>query len=105
MPVYEYECSKCSHNENMVHSMAECDDAHKCPKCRHLMHRNIFTPRAFKSAVDETWEYENDGRGREATQFVGKFKPGDPRNKRYFRSQNEMIEAAKREGYDVQKIR
>jgi hypothetical protein len=59
-----------------------------------------------KPPPDAGWEYLNDGRGLEATQFAGnKFKPGDPRNKRYFRSQREMIETARREGYHVEKLR
>ena len=106
MPVYEYECQRCAHKEDLVHSMKECDDRHPCPVCKADMSRAISIPRAVKPPVDMFWETENGGRGREITQFCGnKYKPGDPRNKRYFRSQRELIETAKREGYHVEKQR
>lgn len=75
-----------------------------CPYCESA-NWSLTPSRAplIKPAVDQTWIAENDGKGREITQFCGnKYKPGDPRNKRYFRSQRELIETAKREGYTVE---
>lgn len=60
----------------------------------------------IKPPPDSGWEYENGGRGREITQFCGnKYRPGDPRNKRFFRSQKDLIETCKREGYTVERTR
>lgn len=60
----------------------------------------------IKPSPDTGWEFENGGRGREISQFCGnKFKPGDPRNKRYFRSQNQLIETCKRENYTYERLR
>ena len=106
MPSYDYECPKCQHAEILNHSFKECDKKHRCPKCKAAMGRVISNPRAVKPPADMFWEYESGGRGREITQFCGnKFKPGDPRNKRYFRSQNELIETCKREGYSYERTR
>lgn len=105
-PLYEYECPKCAHAQDLCHTMAECDQPHACPKCKAKMHRLIGVPRAIKPPPDMFWEMENGGRGREITQFCGnKFKPGDPRNKRFFRSQRELLETCKRENYSVERTR
>lgn len=70
------------------------------------MGRVIHGQVAIKPPVDAGWEYENGGKGREFTQFCdSRYKPGDPRANRYFRSQNEAIEAAKRAGYSVERAR
>lgn len=106
MPVYDYECQKCKYAKTLCHTMAECDEKHPCPKCRTGMVRVIGVPRAVKPPPDMFWEMENGGRGREMTQFCGnKYKPGDPRNKRYARSQAELIETCKREGYSYERLR
>lgn len=85
--------------------MKACEDAHPCPVCQAAMDRIVVTVRT-KAAPDSGWEYENGGRGRECTQFCNrKYKPRDPRNRRYFRSQRDLIETAKREGYSVERHR
>jgi putative FmdB family regulatory protein len=107
MPKYDYSCPGCQHEEELMHSMSDCAISHACPKCSFPdMERIIKTARAVRPPVDGFWEYENGGRGRECTQFVdNRYKPGDKRATRYFRSQNEMIETAKREGYSVTRER
>lgn len=106
MPLYDYDCPKCRKRHEVIHSMKECDEPQPCPHCScKRMHRVVATP-AVKPAPDAGWEYENGGRGRECTQFVdNRYKPGDKRATRYFRSQREMVEAAKREGYKVERQR
>jgi DNA-directed RNA polymerase subunit RPC12/RpoP len=81
---------------------------YRCPKC---LSENWGIaknrPNLIKPAVDQKWRLENGGRGRCFTQFLPPkgVKPGDPRCARYFRSQREAIEAAKAEGYAVEKAR
>lgn len=109
MPVYDYECPKCRKTYEVVHSIAECDVHQACPRknCKcNRMFRVITGQVAIKPPPDSGWEYENGGLGREVTQFVdNRYKPGDPRAKRYFRSQTELVETAKREGYTVERQR
>jgi putative FmdB family regulatory protein len=105
---YDYQCqnNKCNHEQELIHTMKECDDKHPCPKCGADMGRVINGNVAIKPPVDAGWEYENGGKGRLFTQFGDpRYKGGDPRANRYFRSQNEAIEAAKREGYKVERAR
>ncbi|MDP3039991.1 MAG: zinc ribbon domain-containing protein [Deltaproteobacteria bacterium] len=33
MPIYEYQCSKCSHHFEMIHGVAEKEQKILCPKC------------------------------------------------------------------------
>lgn len=106
MPTYDYECPACGHACEVIHPISECDKKHPCPACQVGMQRVISGSVAVKPPVDTGWEYENGGRGRECTQFVdNRYKPGDKRATRYFRSQNEMVEAAKRAGYTVERQR
>ena len=106
MPCYQYQCPKCEHEEELIHTMCACADEHLCPKCKTDMHRVIGTSFAVKPPPDSGWEYLNGGRGMECTQFVdSRYKPGDKRATRYFRSQKELIETAKREGYTTERQR
>ncbi len=59
----------------------------------------------YKPPPDKDWGDLNGGRGMEGTQFVGKFPPGDPRNKRYFKKQTDMMEACRRENYTFERTR
>lgn len=34
MPIYEYHCTKCGHNFELVRRIAQIDDAAPCPECR-----------------------------------------------------------------------
>ncbi len=34
MPMYEYECSKCQHQFELLRSLSERDDPCECPACR-----------------------------------------------------------------------
>ncbi|HUU01134.1 MAG TPA: zinc ribbon domain-containing protein [Myxococcota bacterium] len=34
MPMYEYECSKCKHQFELLKSLSERDDPCECPACR-----------------------------------------------------------------------
>lgn len=106
MPCYDYECPRCQHATELIHSIKDCDASWLCPVCQAAMARVIASAVAVKPPPDMFWENENGGKGREFTQFCGnKYRPGDPRNKRYFRSQHEAIETAKREGYRVERAR
>ncbi len=33
MPIYEYQCTKCSHRFEMIHGVSEKDKENACPKC------------------------------------------------------------------------
>lgn len=33
MPIYEYQCPKCSHRFEMIHGVSEKDKQKPCPKC------------------------------------------------------------------------
>ena len=95
MPRYDYECDKCGEFE-LVHSMHE--TVKLCPCCGALIKKVIRMPQVI-ARDNKDWRDENNGRGRYIPQ-VAKRK-GDP--SAYFRTQKELVDSAKRQGYVVTK--
>ncbi len=52
MPVYEYQCSKCSHVTEAIRPMSKADDALACEKCgsKTVRQQSVFQAAAGKSS-------------------------------------------------------
>lgn len=105
MPSYDYFCQRCDTVIELTHTMKDCDVIHRCEKCGYGMERRA-SQLNVKPCVDADWHLRNGGKGMGCTQFFNpNLPPGHPDAIRYFRSQNDLIETAKREGYKVQRTR
>lgn len=44
MPIYDYRCEPCNHQEEWIRKVSERDDKHTCPLCGYTMKRMISKP-------------------------------------------------------------
>lgn len=62
MPIYEYECKKCGHNEERVYNVDKKPEYLDCPKCRikRALVSIISVPQAMRPDWEPYWD-ENMG--------------------------------------------
>jgi putative FmdB family regulatory protein len=44
MPIYQYECEKCSHRFESVRQMSQADTGLRCPQCGRETAKKVFAP-------------------------------------------------------------
>jgi len=103
MPLYDYRCPLCLHEEERFHAMSDTSEQ-ECPQCGVGMHKLIATPR-IKPPVDAGWENENGGRGRYISQLQRTPGPEGSDPSAYCRSQRDIFEKAARRGLSVERAR
>src|ERR1043165_9198030 len=91
MPCYDYHCTACGTIE-VTHSMKE-PNWTVCPQCNQPgLVKMVLLP-SVQPPADSGWQLENGGKGRYFPQMGRKSDP-----KSYFRSVNDVREAASRRG-------
>ena len=98
--IYDYACEHCGHECELAHSMKDCDKRHPCPECQRPMHRQFNATFRVNPPADANWPMENNGLGRYCPQMEPE-PTGKPTKQAHFRSRGELIEAAKRKGYEI----
>lgn len=96
MPLYSLFCPKCDNTWEAYHRMSESHG--ECPLCQTPALNDIRSVQTSKPA-DAGWELENNGAGRYCPQLEQE--PGKVTRDAHCRSRSELIEKAKRLGYEV----
>jgi len=89
MPAYDYHCLACNHKTELLHSMADCDKRHRCPKCGVAMGRYLTACPTMRGDLND-FSTENGGKGR-----------WNPQLREHVTSVNDAVSRGKARGWSV----
>lgn len=52
MPLFEFECSECEKNIEIIESFLKSEEPHRCPRCGRLMNKIVGSKMTFKLLYD-----------------------------------------------------
>ncbi len=96
MPVYEFSCQKCGHQEDLILFISERDQPQNCKLCAIPMERQPSIPRLNLVSGYQTHTHLNGGKGEYYGQLARKMPFGKPDPLAYFTDREKARDVAKK---------